>query len=234
MKETTKTPWDIEGKWSVSHFCWAPEVRKEFPEMRKKITIRDDTFREGDHCIGYRISIKDKIELLRLAVEMGVEEIDIGDIAGAAGKVTIYSTDGAEADGYPHPHVDSNGRPCLGNISADLAKAIGRMRIAEALTLGTSTLAVDGVVIIGEHGTYPRNEMGQTLYPRYRFFKEVVKVFEASGRSVPSLIMGRGTVGLIIAPSMWPRLLPFCRVTPRSVNRGTAFRTWVANASSPW
>jgi isopropylmalate/homocitrate/citramalate synthase len=71
-------PWDIEGKWSVSHFCWAPEVRKEFPEMRKKITIRDDTFREGDHCIGYRISIKDKIELLRLAVEMGVEEIDIG------------------------------------------------------------------------------------------------------------------------------------------------------------
>jgi isopropylmalate/homocitrate/citramalate synthase len=71
-------PWDVEGKWSVSHFGWAPEVRREFPEMRKKITIRDDTFREGDHCIGYRISIKDKIELLRLAVEMGVEEIDIG------------------------------------------------------------------------------------------------------------------------------------------------------------
>ena len=57
--------------------------------------------------------------------------------------------------------------------------------IAEALTLGTSKLAVDGVVIIGEHGKYPRNEKGQTLYPRYKFFKEVVKVFEASGRSVP-------------------------------------------------
>ena len=26
---------------------------------------------------------------------------------------------------------------------------------------------------------------GQTLYPRYKFFKQVVKVFEASGRSVP-------------------------------------------------
>jgi isopropylmalate/homocitrate/citramalate synthase len=71
-------PWDIEGKWSVSRYCWAPEVRKDFPLMRKKITIRDDTFREGDHCIGYRVSIKDKIELLRLAVEMGIEEIDIG------------------------------------------------------------------------------------------------------------------------------------------------------------
>jgi hypothetical protein len=57
--------------------------------------------------------------------------------------------------------------------------------IAEALTLGTSKLAVDGVVIIGEHGKYPRNEKGQTLYPRYEFFKQAVKVFEASGRSVP-------------------------------------------------
>lgn len=57
--------------------------------------------------------------------------------------------------------------------------------IAEALTLGTSKLAVDGVVIIGEHGKYAKNEKGQTLYPRYRFFKEVVKVFEDSGRSVP-------------------------------------------------
>ena len=57
--------------------------------------------------------------------------------------------------------------------------------IAEALTLGTSKLSVDGVVIIGEHGKYPKNEKGQTLYPRYEWFKEVVKVFEDSGRSVP-------------------------------------------------
>jgi hypothetical protein len=40
-------------------------------------------------------------------------------------------------------------------------------------------------VIIGEHGRYPDNRKGQRRYPRYRFFKEVVKVFEASGRSVP-------------------------------------------------
>ena len=57
--------------------------------------------------------------------------------------------------------------------------------IAEALCLGGSTLAVDGVVMIAEHGTYPRNDKGQTRYPRYDWFKEVVKVFEASGRSVP-------------------------------------------------
>lgn len=57
--------------------------------------------------------------------------------------------------------------------------------VADALTLGGSELAVDGVVIIGEHGRYPKNDRGQTLYPRYAWFKEIVKVFEASGRSVP-------------------------------------------------
>ncbi|HYF00154.1 MAG TPA: hypothetical protein VEJ18_14635, partial [Planctomycetota bacterium] len=57
--------------------------------------------------------------------------------------------------------------------------------IPEALTLGTGKLAVDGVVLIVEHGDYPRNEKGQRLYPRYAWFKECVKVFEASGRSVP-------------------------------------------------
>ena len=74
----------------------------------------------------------------------------------------------------------------------DLARAHAKQHgvpilptIAEALTLGTSKLAVDGVVIIGEHGNYPRNDKRQTLYPRYKFFKEVVAVFEADGRSVP-------------------------------------------------
>jgi hypothetical protein len=57
--------------------------------------------------------------------------------------------------------------------------------IAEALTRGGSKLAVDGVVIIGEHGRYPRNEKRQTLYPRYKWFKEIVKVFEESGQTAP-------------------------------------------------
>ncbi len=57
--------------------------------------------------------------------------------------------------------------------------------IAEALTLGGSKLAVDGVLIIAEHGDYPENEKGQKLYPRHRFFKETVKVFEDSRRAVP-------------------------------------------------
>ena len=57
--------------------------------------------------------------------------------------------------------------------------------IAEALTCGGDRLAVDGVLSIGEHGRYPRNEKGQHLYPRYEFFQQIVEVFRRSGRSVP-------------------------------------------------
>ncbi|MER3405258.1 MAG: hypothetical protein C4289_08930, partial [Chloroflexota bacterium] len=58
-------------------------------------------------------------------------------------------------------------------------------RIAPALTLGGDTLAVDGVLLIGEHGDYPNNEKGQRMYPRRRFFEETVEVFRKSGRVVP-------------------------------------------------
>lgn len=57
--------------------------------------------------------------------------------------------------------------------------------IAEALRCGGDRLAVDAVLIIGEHGDYPRNEKGQVLYPRYEFFKQCVEVFEKDGRAVP-------------------------------------------------
>jgi hypothetical protein len=57
--------------------------------------------------------------------------------------------------------------------------------IGEALTLGGSKLAVDGVLVVGEHGTYPRNEKGQTKYPRWEFFQQIVQVFKDSRRSVP-------------------------------------------------
>jgi hypothetical protein len=57
--------------------------------------------------------------------------------------------------------------------------------IKDALTLGTDTLAVDGVLLIGEHGDYPTNANWQKLYPRKEFFDEIVAVFDKSGRVVP-------------------------------------------------
>lgn len=57
--------------------------------------------------------------------------------------------------------------------------------IEDALTLGTGKLAVDGVLLIGEHGSYPRSETGQVIFPKRRFFDETMAVFKASGRVVP-------------------------------------------------
>jgi hypothetical protein len=75
-----------------------------------------------------------------------------------------------------------------GDQSAERAKEFGFTvypTIAETLRCGTDKLAVDGVVIICEHGEYPRNELGQVLYPRYEFFKACTEVFEKDGRAVP-------------------------------------------------
>jgi len=41
------------------------------------------------------------------------------------------------------------------------------------------------VVLVGEHGNYAKNEKGQTKYPRYEFFQQIVNVFRSTGRSVP-------------------------------------------------
>ena len=57
--------------------------------------------------------------------------------------------------------------------------------IQEALTMGKGRLAVDGVLLIGEHGDYPTNEKGQKLYPRFQFFTVITDVFRKTGRSVP-------------------------------------------------
>jgi hypothetical protein len=57
--------------------------------------------------------------------------------------------------------------------------------IADALTLGGNKLAVDAVLSIGEHGSYPVSKLGQVEYPRKRFFDEIVAVMRRSDRFVP-------------------------------------------------
>jgi hypothetical protein len=57
--------------------------------------------------------------------------------------------------------------------------------ITEALCLGGKELAVDAVLSIGEHGTYPTNAKGQHEYPRKRFFDDIAAVIRPTGRAVP-------------------------------------------------
>lgn len=78
--------------------------------------------------------------------------------------------------------------PASGDMARDVAKQYGIKifpTIAEALRFGGKELAVDGVLSIGEHGSYPRTDRGAIMYPRKRFFDEIVAVFRQSGHAVP-------------------------------------------------
>jgi hypothetical protein len=63
--------------------------------------------------------------------------------------------------------------------SASMARAV-----EEALT-ADGKLAVEGVLLVAEHGNYPRNDLGQILYPRLELMEQIVNVFRKTGRSVP-------------------------------------------------
>ena len=74
------------------------------------------------------------------------------------------------------------------DLSRDRAKEFGFTiypTVAETLRCGGKQLAVDAVLLIGEHGNYPKNELGQTQYPRYELFKQITDVYRADGRAVP-------------------------------------------------
>ena len=75
------------------------------------------------------------------------------------------------------------------DLSRPLARKYGFLAattINEALTLGTDSLAVSGVLSIGEHGKYPINpETQQVQYPRRRFFDEIATTFQRCKKVVP-------------------------------------------------
>ena len=77
----------------------------------------------------------------------------------------------------------------IGDLSEERASRHSQLNvyptIAEALTLGGTKLAVDGVLLIGEHGVFPQNEKGQKLYPRYEYFQQIIDVYRRSGRTAP-------------------------------------------------
>lgn len=74
------------------------------------------------------------------------------------------------------------------DISRDWSRDFGIpwfRTIHEALTLGTDKLAVDGVLLVAEHGDYPFNDKEQKLYPRFELFLEIADTFRRTGKSVP-------------------------------------------------
>lgn len=100
--------------------------------------------------------------------------------------------EGWRQDGGPGPALKLASMYVDQFPDGDLARPMARKHqvpifgtIEEALTLGGTRIAVDGVISIGEHGDYPWNEKQQHLYPRRRFFEGIAAAFQKFGRVVP-------------------------------------------------
>lgn len=77
------------------------------------------------------------------------------------------------------------------DMSEALAKEYGFTiynSIPDALTLGTGKLAVEGVLVVTEHGLYPYSTHGQLMRPHRKMFEEILQVFRDSGRVVPVFV----------------------------------------------
>ncbi|MEZ6141351.1 MAG: hypothetical protein R3B84_12340 [Zavarzinella sp.] len=60
--------------------------------------------------------------------------------------------------------------------------------IPSALKQAEKKLAVEGIMLIGEHGNYPVNKKGQILYPRFEYFQEILKIFHETEQVVPVFV----------------------------------------------
>jgi hypothetical protein len=71
------------------------------------------------------------------------------------------------------------GRQRLGDAGVPLHDTVDA-----ALTDGDK-LAIDGVLLVGEHGDYPYNDLGQKLYPRERLLNDILAAFDRVGGVAP-------------------------------------------------
>ncbi len=110
--------------------------KKEFEKLLQVPHIRGITIREG------KISVFTD----RIYISHGGEVYDIGNFRidvytdGSEGGLRFYNLTHQGPEGYHHPHVDSSGKPCLGNIQETIATLIGSYQFSVVIMLALQYL----------------------------------------------------------------------------------------------
>lgn len=110
----------------------------------------------------------------------------------------LYHLAGRFLHGYPRPTGVAPARVHSlwveqtpeNDLSREYAHRFGvrRARTVHEALIEDGKLAVDGVLVVTEHGNYPRNDLGQILYPRFEIVAQVVEAFRETGRAVPVFV----------------------------------------------
>ncbi|HSR11435.1 MAG TPA: hypothetical protein VLS90_08295, partial [Thermodesulfobacteriota bacterium] len=79
-QQKSETPWKVQGKWSVSPYCFEPEVRANW-KIPSKVTVHDVTLRDGEQTPGVVFRKDEKLKIAHALEDAGIHRIEGGMIA---------------------------------------------------------------------------------------------------------------------------------------------------------